>query len=176
MVVVAFTEHRYELGAALARLCVQAQRVERDSAPMVAPAPVPYADAAGRPNYPAPVPAEVYTTTITPASLDPDECFNSYGSKVPWGDPSCARIEHGDPHKPAPEAAPAPAENDVTALTPVVPSTRCIAMVGGPGRERECHQVLIWREGDAATLAGWEHYDGFTGHAPRPLLRDGMPR
>lgn len=113
IVVAAFTEERYELGAALARLCVQAYRVERDSAPMPA-----------RPEVPS-----------------------------------------------------VPAESDATASTavyPVIPSTRCIALIGGPGKEHECHSVLYWREADSVSEAGWEHMDGITDHQPMPARSYGL--
>lgn len=204
MVVAAFTEERYELGAALARLCVQAERMERDSAPMPAPVIVPpevYEPTHMQTHlhtHDAPCRHEGHPNTphlcmtggvpLSPAAFEPKEkpsqcCGQSnhrhdHHPDTMW---CCAR-EVGKPlaSDEAGQAmlAESPAELAATAVNPVIPSTRCIALIGAPGGQRECHGVLYWSEpqdhgGGVWTAAGWEHLDGIHDHAPIPLAHNG---
>jgi hypothetical protein len=154
MVVAAFSEQRYELGLALARLCAQAARMEQDTA--VAPAvtvrththdlaaPCRYE---GHPNTPhlcstggVPLPPNAFETAERPLTLA--------------------------------EAMPAPVVDQATEViprAPVLASARCLARLASG---YECNDVLQWVVSSAGPddpgyfLPAWEHIAGPQGHAP----------
>jgi hypothetical protein len=152
MVVAAFTEQRYDLGEALARLCGRAWRMERDRKLM--PAPVPVSPGPTNPGY--------------PEGSGPDTPCPLCG--VAMGQPGC----NDNTHPSAAEGMqPQPADADATAVQRVIPSTRCVAIIGDAGGQRECHAVLYWAEGREVgggwQTSGWEHLDGLHDHIPVPF-------
>lgn len=154
MVVAAYGEERYDLGLALARLQLQAVRIEQAAAPVVLPASV-YEPEPEYRQEPLGVPYCGWVWMEGAWHWGPEVVTAASVYK------RCAfQLGHEGVHEIAP-AAPVTAPQEAPTL--VTPSARCIAMVRNEGGERECHGVLYW-----AGNAGWVHMDGGGGHDPIP--------
>ena len=170
MVAAAYSEQRYELGEALARLCGQAYRMERS-----------------RQLSDEPVDPKVYASlrehtrvqpTVQPAAPAPDSCVIC-GVGIKWSQLHQhwfhVNGEGGAVTSPLPahEARPTtrnesnapPVTGDAPTL--VTPSAVCIAQVSHNGHTtQECHGVLYW-DTQEGMPAGWMHLNSdLDGHVP----------
>lgn len=175
MVVAAYTEERYDLGEALARLCGQAHRMERDRAIL-----------------PAPVPASVYSPAHVQKPEQKHVC--RYASDFDSVCETCGEIRLLDsyicpvcgqghhPSTPCPSRRyldPDGGSNNVgepaeEAPTRVTPSGRCIAQVGRVGGRMECHGVLYWHQYPDG-VQGWVHIDPAAGGDHEPMSNRADP-
>ena len=130
MVVQAFTEGRYELGAALARLVVQAERVERHTNTGAA--------YRGTSTVAGPIFDGLRTGEI-PGHQHVQEFVQEHA-------PEAAQVPADDPRE-LPFRETLPTEE----AHPVTPTARCIALVGA----HECHQVIYW----VVAEGRWTHLD-----------------
>lgn len=170
MVVAAFTEQRYELGEALARLCGRAVRMEQAGALAAAPLdPAVYA-ALPKPEHVLKL-VQTHEAQADTELCQEDGCatpirwsrvhlhwyhINSEGKAVaPWF-----------PHDGKPPAA--VNESNAPDDTLVTPSARCIAKVYTPSGTDECHGVLYWAtSATGPAIPGWLHLDrNIDGHIP----------
>jgi hypothetical protein len=223
LVVVAYSEQRYDLGEALARLCGQAHRME-SAAAMVPAVPVVVGPEVYQPEhshvqehdpvtgeelYNCGIPNHRHTYKATnwcahsceigiagpddPFRTDSEHCracneiappapvnvCQDCGVGIRWSinhqewshinGEGNAVTSRQPPHVGRPAAAineEAPMPPAEEAPTLVTPSARCIATVGDPGRQTECHGVLYWAA-DALAEPGWLHFDPqVSGHQP----------
>lgn len=138
MVVEAYTDKRYELGAALARLCVQAARMER-----------------GRELVPAPVFDKVREEREQPLCQHPNH---------PNFPDDCLFPKPIMPVEATQRAAEVVSVEDSTSVLPTY-SARCVALIG-PDFAVPCHGGLSWVETvNGRPLRGWRHVDGRQDHA-----------
>lgn len=183
LVVAAYTEERYELGEALARLCGQAHRMERAAAPAPGGAGG-FTEATWRPVDPeSHEPKHVQELVRTHERPATTEGCQTCGVAIDWsiGTQRWVHINgegqwvtsplpahDGVPALAVNESnAPAPAEEAPTA---VVPSGRCIAPMSGGA---ECHGVIYWTVAAAGLPAGWVHLDpSINRHDPVPNRPD----
>jgi hypothetical protein len=181
MVVAAYSEERYDLGEALARLCGQASRMEKY--PKLAAVPVDPAvyEVAPAPRHEPQHVQELAQRHEPEAPLPTDGCSDC-GGTIRWSmvlqewthiDDRGRSITPTWAHKGRPAEAvnesnaPAPEE----AGTLVVPSGRCVAHVARNGGE--CHGVIYWAAPTAGLPAMWLHFDpAITDHAVVPNRPD----
>ena len=168
VVVQAFEDNRIELGVALARLVGQAYRVAQDSEPMpavpVVPGPIYESVVRSVPAVPAvEVPAPQLHTCHLGVS-DPDHPLRTDQAHCPV----CQHRSHsGEQLSSDFIAAPAPVPSENAR---VIPSARCIALVGPAGKKMECHKVLAWHgPSEFWPTGGWEHlHEVDDHHTPEP--------
>jgi hypothetical protein len=143
IVVQAFNEGRFELGAALARLTVQAQRMEK-AIPAVGSAPLPIYEDVNRTGT-------VYAQQHVQTPAAPDVCTDCGGACQ-------GHQREAETPKELPQAPETPLEIE----HPVTPTARCRALVNG----HECHGVLYWVPAEQV----WMHLDPTNGltHTPFP--------
>lgn len=178
LVVAAYSEERYDLGEALARLCGKAHRMELAAAPALPVDPAIYQTVPKPDPEPQHEPRHVQAL-VQAIERDPQErpveWCEDCNMMIRWSirTQEWVHINAGGQwvtspvpaHVGRPPAAVnesnAPAEETPTAVTP---SGRCT--YPGPGGT-ECHGVVYWTAAAAGLPAGWVHMDpSINGHEP----------